>query len=143
MFWSHTLLAAPCFQQRLSSQRDTFSLCQPMTHIYLKKEIKILLVWNEEMSRNVISFLLSHCVISEKGNSSQYQCCLVAISGPVSEISPDKFLIQPEPESATRPVHSTHQEWAFQKVTENTIWAVAAFLKCTLTLNLQTLFLSF
>lgn len=86
----------------------------------------------------MISFLLSHCVISEKGNSSQYQCCLVDISGSVLEISPDKFLIQPEPESAAaRPVHSTHQEWDFQKVTENTIWAVAAFLKFTLTLNLQ------
>lgn len=88
----------------------------------------------------MISFLLSHCVISEKGNSSQYQCCLVDISGSISEIPPDKFLIQPEPESAaTRPVHSTHQECDFQKVTENTIWAVGAFVKFTLTLNLQVL----
>lgn len=67
---------------------------------------------------------------AEKGNSSQYHCCFVEISGSVSEISPDKFLIQAEPETAaTRPVHSEHQEWDFQKVTENTIWAVAAFKK--------------
>lgn len=92
----------------------------------------------------MISLLLSHCVFSEQDNSSQDQCCLVDISGSVSEIFPDKFLIQPEPESAaTRPVHSTHQEWDFQKVTENTIWAVAAFLKFTLTLNLQMIFRGF
>lgn len=78
-------------------------------------------------------------MIPEKGNSSQYQCCLADISGSVSDISPDKFLIQTEPESAaTRPVHSTHQEWDFQKVTENTIWAGAVFSEFTLTLNAKT-----
>lgn len=111
-----------------------------MTHIELKKPNKNAKQnphWSE-MRRKEICFLLSHCVIPEKGNSSQYQRGLVEISGSASEISPDKFLIQTEPESAaTRPVHSTHQEWDFQKVTENTIWAVAAFLEFTLTLNVK------
>lgn len=90
------------------------------------------------MRRNEICFLLSYCVIPEKGNCSQYQQCLVAISGSVLEISPDKFLIQTESESAaTRPVQSTHQEWDFQKVTANTIWAAAVFLEFSLTLNVK------
>lgn len=71
---------------------------------------------------------------SREGQFLPIQPCLVDISGSVSEISPDKFQTQTEPESAaTRPVHSTHQEWGFQKVTANTIWAVAAFLEFTLT----------